>query len=231
MATPKNFYTGPEGDLASGALALVAIVTPVPATYGLTAGQVTAYNTLATGFNSLLVSASSPSTRTPVIVDQKNEAKSALRKASAQIAKIITAIPTVTNPMLHALLLNERVTPTPRPVPAEPPVVTVPSVSGRKANVRLKGAAPDSSRGKPFGAFSAHIFTFVGPVAPSDPSEYAFMGATTRTITAIQFPDSVPSGATVWICACWVSARGEKGTGSVPISFTLQGGTVTGAVA
>jgi hypothetical protein len=231
MANPKAFYRGSEADLASGALELVAIVTPVPATYGLTAAQVTAYNTQATSFNTLLTTASSPSTRTPLVVDQKNTAKAILRKASADIASIITAIPTVTNSMLLALKLNQRVIPTPRPVPAEAPIVTVPSVNGRIANVRLKGAAPDSTRGKPFGAFSANIFTFVGDVAPTDPSAYTFQGSTTRTITQVQFPNTVPSGATVWICACWVSARGELGTGSVPISFTLQGGTVTGAVA
>jgi hypothetical protein len=231
MSTSKSFYAGSETDLAEGALALVAIVTPVPATYGLTSGEISSYNTLATGFNDLLTSAKDNSTRTPVIVNQKNESKTVLRKASATIAKIITACPTVTNAMLLALKLNQRVVPTPRPVPEEPPIVTVPSVSGRRAKVRLKGAAPDSKRGKPFGANSAHIFTFVGPVAPTDPSEYAFMGVTTRTITEIEFPDSVASGATVWICACWVSARGQKSTGSVPISFTLQGGAVTGAVA
>jgi hypothetical protein len=39
----------------------------------------------------------------------------------------------------------------------------------------------------------------------------------------------VPSGATVWLSASWVNARGQASVGSTPISFTLQGGAVPAA--
>ena len=96
-------------------------------------------------------------------------------------------------------------------------------------NIVLHGAAPDSTRGKPFGAIGANVFSFVGPEAPTDPKAYHFEGLTTRPKVQLLFPDSVASGATVWISACWVSARGQIGTGSVPISFTIQGGAVAAA--
>jgi hypothetical protein len=39
----------------------------------------------------------------------------------------------------------------------------------------------------------------------------------------------VPSGATIWLSAQWVSARSQLSPGSTPISFTLQGGALPAA--
>ena len=84
-------------------------------------------------------------------------------------------------------------------------------------------------RGKPFGAAAANLYSYVGPAAPTDPRQYHFEKSTTRTKTQILFPNSVASGATVWLSACWVSARGETGRASRPISFTIQGGGIRAA--
>ncbi len=102
-------------------------------------------------------------------------------------------------------------------------LTTVPPLHGR--------AAPDSTRGKPFGAIGANVYTFVGDTAPTDPRVYHFEGLATRPITNVLFPDTVASGATVWVSASWVSARGQTSMGSTPISFTLQGGTVAASAA
>ena len=72
---------------------------------------------------------------------------------------------------------------------------------------------------------------FVGAEAPSDPRAYHFEGMTTRTIAQVLFPNTVASGATVWLSACWVSARGQIGIACAPVSFTLQGGAVMPAAA
>jgi hypothetical protein len=225
---PKPFYARNEADLASGAASLIAIVTPVPATYGLTAGEVTSYTTLSTSYATLLTQAITPATRTSVVVENKNVAKKLLKAASVNIARTITAVSTVTNAQLLALQLNERVVPTPRPVPATPPVIEVVSVFGRLVKVRVHDGSMDS-RAKPFGAIGANIFSFVGAEWPADPSTWKYEGMSTRAVTEIQFPDTVASGATVWLSASWMSARGQRSVGSVPISFTIQGGALPAA--
>jgi hypothetical protein len=225
---PKPFYASTEAELASGAANLVAIVTPVPATYGLVAGEVTSYTTLSTNFSTLLTQAQNPVTRTSVVVENKNAAKRLLKTASVNMARTITAVSSVTNAQLLALRLNERVIPTPRPVPSEPPTLDVVSVSGRLVKVRVHDSASESRR-KPFGAIGANIYSFVGAEAPTNPRDYHFEGMATRATVDILFPDSVASGATVWLSAQWVSARGQQSIGSVPISFTLQGGAVPAA--
>ena len=225
---PSNFYSGSEAELASGATNVVSIITPVPATYGLSAGQVTSYTANSTSFSSLLALAVAPATRTPVAIQNKNAAKHFLKIASVQLAKIITATPTVTNAMLLSLRMNERLIPQPRPVPATPPVLEVVSCSGRLVNIRVHDATSER-RGLPFGAVGANIYSYVGTAAPTDPREYHFEGMTTRALNQILFPDTVASGATIWLSAQWVSARGQLSLGSTPTSFTLQGGAIPAA--
>ena len=66
----------------------------------------------------------------------------------------------------------------------------------------------------------------MAPEAPEDPAAYHFEGMATRAKMQILFPNTVPSGATIWLSAQWVSARGQLSFGSVPVSFTLQGGAI-----
>ncbi|HLL91145.1 MAG TPA: hypothetical protein VK324_17735 [Tepidisphaeraceae bacterium] len=226
----KAFYNGTQAELADGAQNLVEIVTTAPATYGLTAGQVTSYTALVTNFVNLLALATEPATRTTVAVANKNAAMKLLQAATVDVARIIAATPTVTNGQLLALRLNPRLLPQPAPVPLGPPAVDVMTVTGRVAKFRIHDNESESKRAKAAGAIGANVYTYVGPAAPTDPTEYFFQGMTTRTITQVQFPNSVPSGATVWVTCNWVGSRGQIGNGSTPISFTLQGGAVGAAV-
>jgi hypothetical protein len=227
----RNFYSGTDAELASGSTNVVSIITPSPVTYGITSAIVVSYTALTTNFNDLYDQVIAPATRTPILVASKNNAKKLLKTASANLARIFVGGSLVTNEMLQALRMNERVIPQPRPVPPFAPVVEYVSCNGRLVTIKLHGAPPDTGRGKPFGATSANIFTFVGDEPPTDPRAYYFEGASTRPTTQIQFPNTVASGATVWISACWVSARGQRSPGSVPISCTIQGGAIPSAAA
>ena len=225
----SNFYSGTDAELATGSTNVVSIITPSPVLYGITSATVVSYTALTTNFNTLYQQVIAPATRTPTLVGSKNNAKTLLKKASANLARIFVATSTVTNEMLQALRMNERVIPTPRPVPDTSPVVEVTSVVGRLVNVRVHD--PESERrGLPFGAKSANIFSFVGPDAPTDPRQYHFEGPTTRANAQIIFPNSVPNGSTIWLSAAWVSARGQIGMASQPIPFTLQGGSIPAAM-
>jgi hypothetical protein len=225
---PRPFYQRTDALLGTGASNAVTIITPALATYGVPSGFMTSYTALTTDYNTKLALATAPATRTSVAVEEKNVARDLLRKASAMLAKYCTATSTCTNAMLLALQMNERVIPTPRPVWPTPPTIDVLSVVNRLVTVRVHDPASES-RGLPFGCVSANMYSYVGPTPPADPREYFFEGATTRAKTQILFPDSVASGATVWLSACWVSARGQRSMGSTPISFTLQGGALPAA--
>jgi hypothetical protein len=222
----QNFYHGKDADIVAGSANFASKIATGFASYGLTSAQSTAFGLLNTALQSAYTAAVTPSTRTPIAIGDKDLAITNMRKSAVSLSKIIYATSTVTDPMLESLGLLPRPVPAPRPVPSEPPVVELISCANRLVKIKLHGASPDSSRGKPFGAQCANIFSFVGSAPPSDGRAYHFEGATTRAYTEILFPDTLAPGSTIWISACWVSARGERGNGSTPISFILQGGAV-----
>ena len=226
---PEPFYRGTQAELATGARNLVDIVTPVPAVYGLSPALLSSYTAATSSYENALSVATEPATRTVVTVAEKESARRILRAASVDIARIITATATVTNAQLLALRLNPRVQPQPRPVPTEAPAVDMISVIGRTARFRIHNNASESKRAKAPGAIGANIYTFVGEHPPVEASEYEYQGMTTRTYADVQFPASIPSGATVWVSCCWVGSRGQLGNASAPISFALQGGAVPAA--
>ena len=223
---PRNFYSGTESELAGGSANMVSILTPDPGSFGITSEQLASYSALASEFRDLLMLSTSPSTRTPVAIAGKKRAKRLLKTASAQLGAIIAATVTVSDSQLAALALNARLNRQRRDVPATPPVVTVISVQARRVMIRVR-EAESQRRGLPFGAIGAYLYWFAGDTPPDDPRGYHFYGVTTRAKTQIDFPNSVPSGATVWLSACWVSGRAETSTPSDPTNFTIQGGAVT----
>jgi hypothetical protein len=56
-----------------------------------------------------------------------------------------------------------------------------------------------------------------------------FQGIATRATTEIRFDDDVPSAATAWISAAWVSRRQKRGIACNPVQVTITGGPVAAA--
>jgi hypothetical protein len=227
---PRNFYFGKDADIVTGSANFASLIATGFASYGLTTGQATAFGTLNTALQSAYSTSIEPTTRTRVTIAAKTLAIKNMRASAVLLAKIIYATPTVTDGQLVGLGLLPRSARTPIPAPTTSPIVEVGTVSGRLVNVRVH-SSDSTRRGIEAGAKGANVYSFVGAAAPTDPRDYHFEGMTTRTITQVLFPNTVASGATVWLSACWVSARGQTGPASTPISFTLQGGAVLPAAA
>ena len=223
---PRNFYYEKDATIVSGSANFASLISTGFAGYGLTSAQATGFGTLNTSLQGVYSVAIEPSTKTRVTVAAKNLAIKNMRANAVLLSKIIYATPAVTDGQLVGLGLLPRSTRAPVPAPTTAPVLEVVSVSGRLVNIRLHGAPPDSTRAKPPGATGANVYSFVGEAPPADPRAYHFEGMATRTITQIIFPNTVASGATVWLSACWVSARGATSVPCTPISFNIQGGGV-----
>jgi hypothetical protein len=224
----RNFYTGTEEDLANGSANAVSIITPDRERFGVAADVLADYTALTERFNELLALANSPATRTPVVIKDKNTVKFELKRASARLASMVSAQQTVDAGQLVLLHMNPRATPQRRHLPQNPPRIEVVSVVGRIVRIRLRDPG-STSRGMPFGAFQAQVFSYVGESAPENPRQYHYEGPSSRAKATLIFPNDVPSGATIWLSANWVSKRGEVGIGSTPVSFTLQGGAIVPA--
>jgi hypothetical protein len=223
----RNFYFGSDASMVGGSARFSAMISSDPSSFGLTLAQCEGYAAINATLQSAFQEATTPHTRTPVAVSRKNEAMKAMQRAAVDLAGIIGATREVSDAQLLSLGLLPRAKRTRRNVPDEPPTVRVISVTGRLVRIRVVDRDSLTGRSKPFGARGAQIFSYVGEQPPADSRAYYFEGHASRTTKELLFPNDVPNGATIWLSARWVNARGETSIGSTPISFTLQGGPIS----
>jgi hypothetical protein len=226
----RNFYHGKQADIVAGSANFASLIATDFAVLGLTSAQATSFGTVNTALQNSYTAAITPETRTPVSIEQKNLDIRSMRTMAINLAKIIYATPTVNDAQLVALGLLPRTVPTPIPAEMNPPVLEVMSVSGRMVNVRIHQSTNPESAGKPLGSAGAQVFSFVGAEPPTDPKQYHYEGLATRRKFSVMFPNSVPTGATAWLAAAWLSKRGVSGMACNPVQVTVQGGPVLAEV-
>jgi hypothetical protein len=199
----------------------VANAAPGPTGYGLTAAQLTAFNTQLTSYQTALA-ACEPGARSKAAVFTKNTAKAALVADARLLAKIVQGTATVTDAQKTTLGLNVRAMPQPVPVPADAPSIDVVSVDSRTVNIRLHSSTVAGKRARPAGVKGAAVFSYVGATAPSDPSAYTFQGNTSLTNFSVVFADTVEPGSVVWITAMWFNTRAQSGPAAAPVQAIIQ---------
>lgn len=194
-----------------------------PAVIGITAQMVTDYGVLATAFAGAMtaVTASNSSAN----VQTKNTARTALIAGARTTVRMVQAFTGTTDTQrIEMQITVPDSEPTPRPVPAFAPVLSVVSVTGHTIKLRLRDAENPDRRGKADGAAGACIWSYVGEAAPGNIYDWKPQGSITRTIFDIALSSSVPAGSRVWLTAQWFNARQENGPASEPISTTIAGG-------
>jgi hypothetical protein len=217
-----SFLPVKDATLLAWAQNFYAVANVAPTTYGLTAAQCTAFNTLVTNYQTALA-ACEPGVRNKSAVQAKNTAKAALKTNARLLAKLVEGTASVTNAQKAALGVNVRAMPSPIPAPSVSPQLDIVSVTGRTVTIRLH-SSETGKRGKPAGVKGAAIFSYVGATAPTDPSAYAFQGNTTKTVNVVAFPESTSAGTTVWLTAMWFNERAMSGPACEPVSATIQYG-------
>jgi hypothetical protein len=223
----KNFYFGKDADIVAGSANFAALITASPTTYGLTAGQATAFGTLNTALQSAWTASVNPSTRTPVSIDAKTLAIENMRGNAKLLAKIVYATLTVNDSQLTALGLLPRPTYSPVPAPAEAPEIDIVSVSGNTVRIRLhRESGP--KRGKLPGTKGAQVYSFVGTTPPTVETDWKFEGNTSKTVLDVTFASAAP-GAQVWFTAVWFNERMETGPAADKVTTNIAGGSAMAA--
>jgi hypothetical protein len=205
-------------------------IVATPTDFGLTAGQAAAYTPLndayVAAYNAMMA-ARSDGTRSASQTATTVAARNTLIAYARQLYAFVQANADVTdaNKILLGVAIR-KTPPSPIPAPTARPKMDLISVVARTVTVAIHNGSV-TKRGKPVGAISAFVYTFVGENYPTDPTQWEFQGAATKSPYPIEFPDSVTSGAQVWMCAAWVNRRGQAGPPGTPISTNVQGGGVS----
>jgi len=220
----RSFFYGTDAETASGSANFSSLIQGTPTAFGLVAAQATAYEVVNMAYQVAYDAAITPATRTKGAIAAKNDAKDALRVMASDLSKIIDGTPTVTDQQKIDLGLAIRKKPSPNPVPTDRPGVDLVSVVTRTVTIHIHDSASSTKRGKPDGTVAAWVYSYVGTNYPTDPTAWDFQGATTKSNHDIVFPDSVASGAQVWVCAAWINGKQQAGPVSVPVTTNVQGG-------
>jgi hypothetical protein len=218
MAT-RNFYFGKLADVVAGSAVFAAGIATDFASLGLTTAQQSAFGLLNTALQSAWTASVNPETRTPVAIEARGLALKNMRAMAVDLAKIIYATPTVTDPQLVALGLLPRAARTPSELITEMPVVTVYKVQGHNVLIRVRDAS-GAVRGKLPAAVGAIVYSFTGATPPSGIEGWTCEGPITKDSALIAFDDEIPVGSKVWFAAQWFNSKGV-GPGSTPVCVVI----------
>lgn len=219
----SDWVPSADADLDAFAVNFEAKITASPTTYGLVAGDATAFNTVADDFATKLALATDPGTKTSVTVASKNTARAVLVANLRSLARRVQAHSTITAAQLTDLGLPVRDTvATPIPVPSSKPILAVMSHGPQLHNVRFADEGSPTSRRKPAGASGLQVFYTAGTpaVAITDPEEAQFEGVFTKADFVVSY-DAGDIGKTATIRARWMNRKGEVGPLSDPITATI----------
>ena len=77
--------------------------------------------------------------------------------------------------------------------------------------------AESGKRKKPNGVCDLTVFSAIGDEPPQTSNGWRFAHNTTLTRTKVTFPNTLPPGTRVWLCAYWGNRRCEHGPSSSPV--------------
>lgn len=217
----RTYLPSREGELVTWSANMSALIGADPTIYGLTLGQATDFATLQTAYADAYTTANNDSTRTPASIVTKNDAKQALIDGPGgirQLVNIIQEFPGTTNTMRANLQITiPDVEPSPIDPPSLPPDMKITKIFGRTITIKLSDAENPETRGKPANAIGATVFRYVGETAPSELSEWVFVGNTGKTNYSFDLPNSVESATQFWVTAFWFSPSKQSGPAATPI--------------
>lgn len=227
MASVKYRSTIPQADgaLLAWAQNASAKISLSPTTYGLTAAIATSLASALSGYQTALAACERFSrNRTSVIA--KNAAKDLLVAQCRDIVGLVDYTSTVSDEERSELGIPPRKQRTPIGPPTFAPEIDIVSVVGRTVTVRVHGTE-GSRRGRPAGVAGLQLYSYAGTNPPQDPNLWRFEGASTLTVTTVEFPLSVEAGTQVWFKACWTSPRNQCGPASAAVPTYIQYGAST----
>lgn len=227
----SSFFPTTDSRMLAWSLQFLTELTGGPSTiFGISSGQLAAYSALHTTFSTTLA-ACDPAVRTKSAVSSKNLALANLKNNARLLASIINGQATVSDAQKLALGLTVKAPPAPHPVPPMEPGMSVLGVNAWTASIKLFDKSSSAQRGKPPMVSGASLFSYVGASAPSDMGAWKFEGNTGKTRFDVSFPNTLPAGTTVYLCAFWFNNAKQSGPACPAVRVTLQGGGVSSSSA
>jgi hypothetical protein len=219
MATP--YIPSTDSALASWATNFDSIVAVDFAALGVTAPEAAAITAATSAYNSALVLATDPGTRTPVTVQAKNTAKADLLGLVRPIAQRIAINPAIDDMDKVDLGLNPRGTvPTPVAPPTTFPVVDLLAATPGQIKIQYRDSETPDSKAKPYGVVQMEVWVAVASAPVVDPALAVYFGPATKSPHFVDFEPASAGDVATFFCR-WRNRNGGVGPWSSPVSMIV----------
>jgi hypothetical protein len=179
--------------------------------------EIEAVRKKANAFEDALVIAENPDRRTQAAVRAKTDARKIAEKAAREfIREHLTYNKLVTDAnRLSIGLPVHKTTHTRVPKPTQLVDFLLKQLSGSRVEAHFTpyneaGEEKEKSEAKPYGVIAAGFLWAVLPEPPKSYDDLTHSSFVTRSPFTWQF-DLKDAGRTLYVCACWLNTRGEKG--------------------
>jgi len=225
MPTPAPYIPPRDGELLTWADNFSALITASPATYGLSAGDAVAIASPVTAFDSAYSAAIDPSTRTPVSVQAKNDAKIDLLATIRPYAINISLNAGILSADKIAVGVNPRTsTPAPISAPTTSPVLSIISAPPLQHILRYRDEeASPSVKAKPYGVMQIQIYASVSVTPITDQNTLALKLVDTKSPLLVEWLPA-DAGKQAYYAARWVTRKGLTGPWSTIVAMTVTNG-------
>lgn len=217
-----SYIPAKDADFATWLDNFNTLLTAAPGTYGLTAADATAVDTVASAFATSYPISQDPATRTPVTVAQKDADRSAAELVVRPFAVSISRNPAVLDADKIAIGVNVPSTvPSPIPAPVDAPDLAILSMTPGVGKFAYK-AAGSSNKAKPFGSVGVEVYASIGATHTTNPNDATYIDTFTKSPFRVVFAAS-DSGKAVSMFARFVTRSGPAGVAQKgPWSAVLQ---------
>lgn len=197
------------------------MIESAPTSYGLVAGDATAYDVLRGEFNDALIVSTTPSTRTPVTVATTQTKFAAVRLKAQQLVDKAQASGLITEVKAAELGITFRkTTKTPIIAPTETPSLDIESSTSLAITLRTKvlGAVNNAI---PAGCIGYQVWCILDPTAPpSTPDNMILLGTATRRFYTQSF-DGSAVGKQCYYAVRYITSRQLVGPWSNIVGSTV----------
>ena len=211
-----------DSTLVAWSLNFATRIVAGPLPLGLTNSQAENFQDAMNLFTAKYNLAVDPGTRSPAAIVARNSARTVVTSQAKNLVAIINSTPNVSPEQKTQLGIPVRKKPARRPVPTAQMFIEITRRNGTDVDLRLH-TGDSAKRGLPADVTAAALYTFVGPVAPTDPAEWVSRGFVTKSTTTLDFDAQLPAGTPVWITGLYMNARGGGPT-ATPVGTYLAGG-------
>jgi len=220
-----SFSNMTDRQLLTASATMATGLAALPPTSGVPVAMVTDYQQEQTVYANGLAAVLDKTTRTPIAIITKNEARKSLVTLTSQVVSVVNGLPDITDQQKASLGIAPRKKPTRRPVPSASPTIKVVSQMNNTVEMLVGDLGSGKRASMPKDVIGINLFHATGEQPPAQASGWTFEGGFAANKVAVTFDPSIPAGTKVWICAFYFNARKESGPASSPICVALAGST------